>query len=451
MDVEKIWVNVLQEIKLQVSDGIFFGLFKLTSLLSVDNHIATIAAPNAMIIDLLQKRFIPLIKSCLEKQIKTDVDIFFIPKVIHTKKNPKEADEGPLFTKKEQSLPAPIGKSIGHVPRVRSDFTFQTLAVSESNRLAYASAQTVAEKLGTAYNPLFLYGPVGVGKTHLMQAIANDVYLKNPDIKIIYITSEEFTNEVVEAIRNNDTAKMKKRFRSANLLMIDDVQFIAGKDKVQEELFHTFNTLIDSRGQIVLSSDKPPSEIKKLESRLSSRFAGGLTVDIEPPDFEMRTAIILKKAEQLHVALSIDTAKTIAEKQQDTRSLEGALMLAKTTAEATHQELTPELAELAMKNGKQERLAFHSEDIIQGACFHFNIKITQLKGPKRNASLVRARQITMYLLRTEANLTHVEIGNVLGGRDHTTVMHGVTKVENLLKTNPGFNEEIVGIMKNIRG
>ncbi|HEX8964994.1 MAG TPA: chromosomal replication initiator protein DnaA [Patescibacteria group bacterium] len=444
-NLSDLWKKTLTDIELEVSKANFYTLFKKTSLLSLEENIATIAAPSAMIINLLQKRYMPIIKSSLEKHTQTAIDIIFIPK--HVVAEEKQADEGPLFTKNE----TPAVKPIGHLPRVRPDFTFQTLAVSQSNQLAYVSAQTVSQNLGQTYNPLFMYGPVGVGKTHLMQAIANEVYNKNPDVKIIYITSEEFTNEVVEAIRSNDTAKMKRRFRSANLLIIDDVQFIAGKDRVQEELFHTFNTLIDQGGQIILSSDRPPSEIKKLEARLSSRFAGGLTVDIEAPDFEMRTAIILKKAEKFGFSVSIDVAKAIAEKEQDVRSLEGALLRVVTEATTKHQEITPEIASRALNSKREDKQSFHSDDIIKTVCDFYNIKATQLKGPKRDASLVRARQATMYLLKKELGLTFVEIGNVLGGRDHTTIMHGVEKVENMLETIPAFHEEIRGITKTLRG
>ena len=446
-DLEKIWTNSLEEIAKKVSRGTFFTLFKGTSLFSLEDNIATITAPSTMIINLLQKRFEGDIKTSLETQTSQVLDIIFIPKVIPNAKTAHLIeDPGPLFVKQEI-----VAKPIGHLPRVRPDFTFQTLAVSQSNQLAYVSAQTVAQNIGQAYNPLFIYGPVGVGKTHLMQAIANEVYYKNPDAKIIYITSEEFTNDVVEAIRNNDTAKMKRRFRSATLLIIDDVQFIAGKDRVQEELFHTFNTLIDSGGQIVLSSDRPPSEIKKLEARLSSRFAGGLTVDVEAPDFEMRTAIILKKAEKFGITVSMDVAKAIAEKEQDVRSLEGALLRVMTEANTKHQELNAEMATKTLKIAREENTTFHPEDVIRSTCTFYNIKSTQLKGPKRDASLVKARQVTMYLLKKELGLTFVEIGNMLGGRDHTTVMHGVGKVENMLTSRPGLSEEIVGITKFLRG
>ncbi len=441
---QQLWEKVLADVKMEVSSANFLTLFRQTGLAELSEKEAIIAAPSTMIIDLLQKRFLPVIKTSLEKHVGKEMTIIFIAKNISEKKEVEEST--PLFSQIEQSKPI-----VGHLPRVRPDYTFETLAVSDANRLAYESCKNVAQNPGKSYNPLFIYGPVGVGKTHLMQAIANTVYAQNPDNKIIYITSEEFTNEVVEAIRGNDTARMKRRFRSANLLIIDDVQFIAGKDRVQEELFHTFNSLIDGGAQIVLSSDRPPSEIKKLEARLSSRFAGGLTVDIEAPDFELRCAIVLKKAEKFNYLLSIDTAKLIAEREQDVRSLEGALLRVMTFSTARGKEATEEIVRKALGEEKEEHHVLHAEDVIEAICSFYHIKQTQLKGPKRDASLVRARQITMYVLQKELKLTLVEIGNTLGGRDHTTVMHGVNKMESLVDNDLSLRGEISGITKTIRG
>ncbi len=444
-ELTAIWKKVLAQIEEEVSKANFFTLFNHTALLSLEENIATIAVPSAMIINLLEKRYIPTIKSALEKQTKNETEIILLAKTIHI---PTPIDTSPLFSQQEIKKPL----QIGHLPRVRQDFTFETLAVSESNQLAYVSAQTVAKNPGSSYNPLFIYGPVGVGKTHLMQAIANEVYRTDPARKIIYITSEEFTNEVVEAIRSNDTARMKRRFREAKLLIIDDVQFIAGKDRVQEELFHTFNSLIDGGGQIVLSSDRPPSEIKKLEARLSSRFAGGLTVDVDSPDFEMRTAIVLKKAEKFGFNVPIEVAKIIAEKQQDVRSLEGTLLRVITQATSKNQEITIELTEKTLNSGQELRPStLHAEDVVKAICDFYNVKPTQLKGPKRDAALVRARQVAMFLLKKELGITLVEIGNILGGRDHTTIMHGVEKMESLTIEKSTLSEEILGITKNLRG
>ncbi|MBI2613946.1 MAG: chromosomal replication initiator protein DnaA [Candidatus Levybacteria bacterium] len=443
-----LWKKVLGEIETEVSRANFLTLFKPTGLLSLEDGVASIAAPSTMIIDLLQKRFYQIIKKTVDKHTNMDIKIIFVPKIInHISKD--KIGIAPLLEFAEKKT-----ATIGHLPRVRADYTFQTLAVSSTNQLAYVSATTVAKKIGTAYNPLFIYGPVGVGKTHIMQAIANEVYRNDPNKKIIYTTSEEFTNEVVEAIRNNDTARMKRKFRNIDLLIIDDVQFFAGKDRAQEELFHTFNILIDEGAQIVLSSDRPPSEIKKLEKRLSSRFAGGLTVDIEAADFELRCAILLIKAKKYDIDLSIDSAKKIAEKAHDSRELEGLLLKTITVSNNRGVEITPELVDSSFnQQGTEDKFFFRPDEVIKNVCSFYNIKETLIKGPKRDSSLVKARHIAMFLLKNDLSLSYVEIGNILGGRDHTTIMHGVGKIEKLL-SNKKFSEEMMGIkslLKNNKG
>lgn len=434
-DLEKMWKKVLAEIQTEVSGANFLTLFKNTSLLSLEENVATITAPSTIVIDLLNKRFYELIKNAVEKQTKTETKIIFVPKApIAT-----TSDAGPLFSETPKQKTA-----VGHLPRIRPDYTFQNFAVSGSNQLAFVSASTVAKKLGTAYNPLFIYGPVGVGKTHLMHAVANEAYQAAPDKKILYITSEEFTNEVVEAIRGNNTAQMKRKFRSLDLLMIDDIQFVAGKERVQEELFHTFNILVDNSSQIILTSDRPPQEIKKVEQRLLSRFSGGLTVDVDSPDFELRCAILLTKAKKFNFDLDIETAKVIAEKTKDTRELEGLLLRVMTEASAQESNASPDLASKALKHNEGVKRAFYPDEAIKSICEFYEIKPTQLKGAKRDARLVRARQVCMYVLKTEGRLTYSEIGNLLGGRDHTTIMHGVEKIEGLL-TSHAFTEEALGI------
>jgi chromosomal replication initiator protein len=316
--------------------------------------------------------------------------------------------------------------------------------VSGTNQLAFVSATTVAEKIGIAYNPLFIYGPVGVGKTHLMQAVANELYKKDPAKKILYITSAEFTNEVVEGIRTNNTASMKRKFRNLDLLMIDDIQFIAGKERVQEELFHTFNILVDNSSQIILTSDRPPSELRKVEKRLVSRFSGGLTVDIDSPDYELRCAILLTKAKKFNFDLDIETAKIIAQKTEDTRELEGLLLRVMTEASNENEGASPGLAEKALKSNEDLKREVRPDDVIKSICEFYQIKPTQLKGIKRDAKLVRARQACMYVLKKESGLTFSEIGNLLGGRDHTTIMHGVEKIEGLITAHQ-LTEESLGI------
>ena len=459
-DLKHLWKNILATIETEISKGSFLALFKSTSLLSLEENpssnqlVANICVPSTIIIDMIKKKHITLLKTAIKKQTKKDTDIIFVPKSPPV--DLRDIKNSPLFVSdikdlEEKVKPQPL-KTSDFLPRLRNDYTFQTLAVSGSNQLAYVAASTVTKNPGSSYNPLFLYGPSGVGKTHLMHAIANEILQKQTGMKIIYKTSEEFTNEVVEAIRSNQTHGMKKKFRSADVFIIDDVQFIAGKDRVQEELFHTFNILIDKGVQIVLSSDRPPYEIKKLEKRLSSRFSGGLTVDIEPPDFELRCAILLIKAKKYGYDLPIDIAKIIAQDIEDTRYLEGALLRLITEATTKGLTLTDSLAQKSLKTKTDEQKQYiRPDEIIKHVCLFYNIKSTQIKGEKRDAFLVKARQICMYLLKNELGLPYVEIGNLLGGRDHTTIMYGCGKIEQLLMEKPALFEEIKGITKNLSG
>lgn len=441
----KLWDKVLAQVQIDVSRANYLTLFKRTRLISIEGDVVTIAVSSSMIIDLLQRKFYDLIKKTVDQVVGKDTKIIFVPKtIVDVIEN--TAGDGTLFAPEEQK------KTIGHLPRVRSDYTFENMAVSSSNQLAFVSASTVAKKPGSTYNPLFIYGPVGVGKTHLMQAIANEVYLNNPNKKIAYTTSEEFTNEVVEAIRTNNTSNMKKRFRELDLLIIDDIQFVAGKEKVQEELFHTFNILVDKEAQIVLSSDRPPSEIKQVEKRLLSRFSGGLTVDIQSPDFELRTAILLIKAKKYGVTISMELAKQIAQKEQDARALEGLLLRIITQSQSFGEnEITAEVVSSVVSvDDEREGESFHPDQIIENVCVFYKVKPTQLKSPKRDAFLVRPRQVAMFLLKKRLNLTFVEIGNLLGGRDHTTIMHGVEKIEQMVE-NSSVPEDILGLTNQYLG
>ena len=256
-----------------------------------------------------------------------------------------------------------------------------------------------------------------------------------------------FSNTYCSIYKENATNKLRKKFRNVDVLLLDDIQFLTGKEKVQEELFHTFNTLIDKGGQIIFTSDRPPSEIRKIESRLASRFEGGLTVDVGPPDFELRAAITLIKSEKHRIPLSTDVAKIIAEHVQDARALEGFLLrLSAALVRTPSKEVSKELVLSLLQGAKKRTQAASPDAVIEAVCNYYNIKTTQIKGSKRDASLVRARHICMYLLK-EQGLTLVEIGNLLGGRDHTTVMHGVEKIEFLIQNNEEKNGEIVSIKR----
>lgn len=441
--MEELWKKILAEIQVEISQPRFIAFFKSTRLLSLEGGVATISSPNPMTADLLEKSYYSLIKKVLDKHALQNTSLVFVVRALE---KADASQVGPLFTEK------PVQPSVKKRPhRIREDYTFDSFAVSDSNQLAYTAAYSVATEPGGKYNPLFLYGTVGVGKTHLMHSIANMVFEKNSDATIAYLTTEEFTNEMVEAIQTRSTSSLRKRFRNINLLLLDDIQFLSGKEHVQEELFHTFNTLIDNHGQVIFSSDRPPHEIKKIEARLASRFESGLTIDIEPPDFELRTAILLIKSKKHGLPLNTELAKRIAEKITDPRALEGFLLkLSSVMALSGITEITPDTVDKSLGNIREERPTIHPDDVVRGICNFFDIKSTQLKGSKRDAYLVKPRHICMYLLKEKLGLTFVEIGNLLGGRDHTTIMHGVEKVKQLSADNSTTNEELKKIMGSLR-
>jgi len=361
------------------------------------------------------------------------------------------AGKGPLFEKPEEK---PEATEVIERLGLRGDFNFENFAVSPTNQMAHAAALAVSQSPGRAYNPLFLYGGVGVGKTHLMQAIGQTILTRNPRTKIIYCAGEEFTNDIVNAIREKRTKEFKQKYRSVRILLVDDIQFIAGKTAVQEEFFHTFNAIWRVGGQIVLTSDQRPDEISKLEDRLKSRFEGGLTIDIQPPDFELRTAILLIKAQQRGIKLPMDVAQLVAGNITSTRRLEGFLTRLMTEAQTKNIPITPELASALLGHindiGVPQKL-IKPKEVISAVASYFNLKLFELVGPKRLKPIVVPRQISMYLLRTELKVPLMEIGRLLGGRDHTTIMHGVEKVTKLLPESEDLRVDIMGIKKKLYG
>lgn len=364
------------------------------------------------------------------------------------KKTKHTSPEEPLLTfhqKEMVSREQQIQKA-GLVPR----FTFENFAVSPSNQIAYTAAQSVAHNSGVSYNPLFFYGGVGVGKTHLTQAVGHALLKKNPNRKVLYCTSEEFTNDLIELIKAKNTGNFRKKYRSLGALLIDDIQFIAGKNYIQEELYHTFNTIIKNSGQIVLTSDKPPREMNKLEDRLRSRFSGGLTIDIQKPDSELRSAILLIKAQERNIEIDMEAAKAIAATVEDTRELEGKLLelysrlTEKTTAittEMVKNELSRKITAIVSKTSPHE--------VIRIVCSYFSIKPSQIKKTNRQEKIALPRQIIMYILRTVFKIKLEEIAFILKRKDHTTVIHGVEKITSLMLKNPVFKQEIDRIINSI--
>lgn len=339
-----------------------------------------------------------------------------------------------------------IARKIG----LRTDYTFEQFAVSTSNEMAHAAATAVAKRPGEAYNPLFLYGGVGVGKTHLMHAIGNYLLPQNSQLRIIYCSGEEFTNEIVSAIQTKQARIFKQKYRNADLLLIDDIQFIAGKNAVQEEFFHTFNALIKQQKQVVLTSDKPPQEIALLEDRLRSRFQAGLMIDIGQPSFELRTAIVLVKARNHNLNLNMDMARHIATTVDSARKIEGIITSIRSEVELKEKPISDELIKEVLKSEiafKSQPILAKPSDVIKTVAHHYQLKQSQLRGKKRTKNVVTARHVAMFILKEDLGLALVEVGRWFSDRDHTTVLHAVNKIQENLEENQQLQRD----MAEIRG
>jgi chromosomal replication initiator protein len=439
MDVDTLWTNILGEIEVEVNPGTYSAYFKSThcTFSSRDNR-ATIVCANGYTAGLLQTRYSQLIKHHLEKRLSVPVTVEFKAEA----KPLSDAESGPLFT----TLPSRDKDAVVRQYGLNPLYTFDNFAVSETNQMAYAASQAVSAKPGISYNPLFLWGQTGVGKTHLMQAIGREIVLSRKDTKLVYCTAEEFTNDIVDAIRGHTTQSFKRKYRSVSLLMIDDIQFIAGRESVQMEFFHTFNSIIQAGGQIILTSDKQPSDIGKLEARLRSRFEGGLIIDIAPPNFELRTAIIQIKARERGISLSSNATQQLAATIEDARKLEGALL--RFMSEQQHEFDTDKIiAKItnSVPQGPKKGMSPHKIiDVVSG---YFDVKLSQLAGKSRKRQVAEPRQILMFILRTELGIPLTEIGALLGGRDHTTILHGYEKILHLLPKNERFRNHLTEIRK----
>ncbi len=348
----------------------------------------------------------------------------------------------------------PVERTSYDGTRLNPRYTFDTFVVGNNNSLAHAAALAVAEAPGVYYNPLFIYGGVGLGKTHLMQSIAHFVLEQNPSFKVQYVTSERFTNELIEAIRNENSAAVdfRNRYRNVDMLLIDDIQFIIGKERTQEEFFHTFNTLYELKKQIIISSDKPPKDIETLEERLRSRFEWGLTVDIQSPDYETRMAILRKKEELDHLQIDDSILEYIASHiQSNIRELEGALTKVVAASRLKHEQISLDLAVEALRDliSPSETIPVTPDLIIQTVAAYYDVQPSDLLSSKKSKNIALPRQVAMYLCRLHTTLSLEEVGNALGGRDHTTVIHGVEKIETMIKTDPAFAKNIEALNKKL--
>ncbi len=385
------------------------------------------------------------VEVALSAFLQKKVTVALIVEEKPTKKSEKEA---PLFTfePNKDDLAARAG--------LNRKFTFDNFAVSTTNQVAFAASQNVAKNPGENYNPLFLYGGVGNGKTHLAQATARAILDKEPEKRILFSPGDQFINELIDAIREKNTLKFRKKYRSVQVLIVDDIQFIAGKNTVQEEFFHTFNTIVQAGGQIILTSDRPPTDIKNLEDRLRSRFSQGLIVDIQAPDFELRTAIVMIKAEEKNIMLDMNAAQRLAERVTDTRALEGTLLsiYAKIAGQKEMVDATDVENHFAGNILSEAELTkkVTPADIIKTVCSYYNVKQTHIKSPTRASGIVLPRQIIMYLLRNELKMKLEEIAYQLKRKDHTTVMHGVEKMEHAVLHDPIIKGDIDRILSSLR-
>jgi len=445
MEQDALWQAVLGEIELTVSHGGFITWFKNTCLLEQSEEVTVVGVPNIFIRQHLENKYGDLIAQTLTKQGLATKKIEYKVTNTASSRQTRATDDKPA----QPSLAAPTSENTAQ-QGLNARYTLDSFVVGDSNELAFAACQAVAAQPGTKYNPLFLYGGVGIGKTHLIQAVGNILATKNPDAKVLYISTEQFVREFVDALRLRKTPAFARHYRSADVLIVDDVQFLAGKEKIQEEFFHTFNTLHQANKQIIISADKPPREIPTLEDRLKSRFAGGMSIDMQIPDFETRCAIVQTKAQNHNHVLEQEVVEFLASNiQTNIRELEGALNQLLAWCEVRNIEPTLAVATslLNVNRGRPKHLS--AKQIIERTARHFQIPVEDIVGPKRDKDIVVPRQIAMYMLRNELKLSFPKIARELGRKDHTTAIHSVGKIDREVQTDASLRLAISEIREHL--
>ena len=450
-----IWDDVLGRIEAKVNRHSYYTWFKPTSFVADQGTTIHVRVPNALFRDWLTKHYSSVINESLGELNRTNAGLAFLtdgedPPVVVAAVEVADGDAAAASAVAvgAETVSSPITGSAGLNPR----YTFETFIVGPSNQFAHAASRAVAEAPSRSYNPLFIYGGVGLGKTHLMHAIGRYVLEHNPNLKLTYISSERFMNEMINAVRYDRTLEFRERYRSVDVLLVDDIQFLAGKEGTQNEFFHTFNALYDAQKQIVISSDCPPHEIPSLEERLRSRFEWGLIADIQSPDLETKVAILKKKAEAEAVPLPDNVAIYIAGKiKSNIRELEGSLIRLVAYASLTGREISLPLAQDVLKNilDHDER-AVTIEIIQKFVADYYQLKLAELKSRNNSKSVAIPRQVAMYLCK---NLTHAslpEIGRCFGGKHHSTVIHSIRKVEDLRKRDGSFNSLITNFLESFK-
>lgn len=446
-NIADLWDKALSSIEQKISKPSFDTWLKFTKAHALQGDTLVVTAPNEFARDWLEGRYSQLISAVLRELVGEDLNVkFIIP--------PNQDEEETGFPVPKSPVPRNEDTTELFQNMLNPKYTFDTFVIGSGNRFAHAASLAVAEAPANAYNPLFIYGGVGLGKTHLMHAIGHYVLEHNPSAKVVYLSSEKFTNEFINSIRDNKAENFRNKYRNVDVLLIDDIQFLAGKEQTQEEFFHTFNTLHTESKQIVISSDRPPKEIPTLEDRLRSRFEWGLITDITPPDLETRIAILRKKAKadgldipnevMLYIANQIDT---------NIRELEGALIRVVAYSSLINKDINADLAAEALKDiipsSKPKVITIHDIQKTVGA--EYNVKLEDFKAKKRTKSVAFPRQIAMYLSRELTDFSLPKIGEEFGGRDHTTVIHAHEKISKLLDTDAEVQRRIKEIESALRG
>ncbi|REH85477.1 chromosomal replication initiator protein DnaA [Staphylococcus felis] len=444
MSEQEIWENVLKLCQEGITKVSYDTWLKDTTLHALSNDEAIVITPQLFVSQWLASNYTDLIRDFLKRVTNKHIEnIRFVT----------EDDLDDLESHKVNDQQLPPVETATSSEQFNTNNTFETFVIGPGNRFPHAASLAVAESPANAYNPLFIYGGVGLGKTHLMHAIGHYVLENNPNARVLYTSSEKFTNEFIQSIRNNDTESFREKYRNIDILLIDDIQFIQKKEQTQEEFFHTFNDLHQNKKQIVISSDRPPKEISTLEERLKSRFQWGLIVDITPPDFETRMAILQKKTEEENLDIPIEALTYIANQiQTNIRELEGALTRVLAYSKLQGKPITTELTADALKDiiqvTKSKKITI--QDIQKVVGEYYSVRIEDFVAKKRTKSIAYPRQIAMYLSRELTDFSLPKIGEEFGGRDHTTVIHAYDKIKKDIENDPTLKQEIEELEKNIR-
>ena len=433
------WENVLRMVRGEVNDYQFTTWFEPLKPIIVGDNRMIFEFENKFILSIMRQSYYLMLKNAVMISYGKEYQIDFVPK-----------GENPILSAQSEGAADHSENDLVIDAMLNPKYTFDTFVVGASNRFAHAASLAVAELPADAYNPLFLYGGAGLGKTHLMHAIGHHIHRNNPNMRLLYITSESFTNQLINAISQRTSQDLRDRLRTVDVLMVDDIQFIAGKTATQEEFFHTFNELHGGGKQIIISSDRPPKEIPTLEERLRSRFEWGLIADIQKPDYETRIAILRKKAELEHIVVSDSVLHYIAEKiESNIRELEGSLTRVNAMAQLSGGQITLDLAREALDRimPAGETRAATPDGIIKAVAEYFSVSEADILSQRRNREIAQARQMAMYLIREQTQLSTTRIGDLFGGRDHTTVMHACEKIADLAERDDDIRRAVQHLTK----